>query len=207
MNTFTPTLLRRRQMMMSKSKPYDAEIEYLEGGNQPYIDSLINTSNLLDFECEIQIVNPISNIQFGGRYGSLNKSNALFYNKNTSLFYYRYDSANYSLSVQSANSYLIETYKGSVTINGDTISYTPKIFDAQTTFCLFACKNHGGSLTGDLSVGLRMKWIKLYYDDTLVRDFIPVRVGQVGYMYDKVSGQLFGNQGTGNFILGPDKTE
>ena len=34
---------------------------------------------------------------------------------------------------------------------------------------------------------------------------IPVRVGQVGYMYDRVSGQLFGNQGTGNFILGEDK--
>lgn len=35
-------------------------------------------------------------------------------------------------------------------------------------------------------------------------DLIPVRVGQIGYMYDKVSGQLFGNSGTGNFILGPD---
>lgn len=191
--------------MMSKSLPYDAEIEYLEGGNQPYIDTLINVSNLLDFECEIQIVNPTSNIQFGGRYSTTNKSNALLYDKGNKLFYYRYDSANGALSVPSANSYLIETYKGSVTINGNTLSYTPKIFDAQTSFCLFACKNYNGSLTSDLSVGLRMKWIKLYYDDTLVRDFIPVRVGTTGYMYDKVSGQLFGNQGTGDFVLGPDK--
>ena len=37
-----------------------------------------------------------------------------------------------------------------------------------------------------------------------VLDYIPVRVGQTGYMYDKVSGQLFGNDGTGDFILGPD---
>ena len=43
-------------------------------------------------------------------------------------------------------------------------------------------------------------------DGTLVRDFIPVRVGDVGYMYDRVSGQLFGNAGTGEFIIGPDKT-
>jgi len=206
MNTFTPPLLRRRQMMMSKSLPYDAEIEYLEGGNQPYIDSLINVSNLLDFECEIQIVNPTSNIQFGGRYVTRSKSIALLYNKDNGSFSYRYDSAVSSFSVQSANSYLVETYKGSITINGKTFSYIPKIFDAQTTFCLFACQNYNGSLTSDLSVGLRMKWIKLHYDDILVRDFIPVRVGQVGYMYDKVSGQLFGNQGTGNFILGPDKT-
>ena len=33
---------------------------------------------------------------------------------------------------------------------------------------------------------------------------IPVRVGQVGYMYDKVSRELFGNQGSGNFTLGND---
>lgn len=44
-----------------------------------------------------------------------------------------------------------------------------------------------------------------YIGDTLSLDLVPIRVGQVGYMYDKVSGQLFGNSGTGNFILGPDK--
>lgn len=37
-----------------------------------------------------------------------------------------------------------------------------------------------------------------------VLDLIPVRVGDVGYMYDRVSGQLFGNSGTGAFIIGPD---
>jgi hypothetical protein len=46
---------------------------------------------------------------------------------------------------------------------------------------------------------------KVFRNDVLVRDMIPVRVGNVGYLYDKVSGQLFGNSGTGNFILGPDK--
>lgn len=38
----------------------------------------------------------------------------------------------------------------------------------------------------------------------LIMDFIPVRVGQIGYMYDKISHKLFGNSGTGDFILGPD---
>jgi hypothetical protein len=45
----------------------------------------------------------------------------------------------------------------------------------------------------------------MFDNDILVRDFIPVRVGTTGYMYDKVSGQLFGNSGTGEFILGADK--
>ena len=42
-------------------------------------------------------------------------------------------------------------------------------------------------------------------DMATIRDFIPVRVGSTGYLYDKVSGQLFGNAGTGDFVLGPDK--
>ena len=38
-----------------------------------------------------------------------------------------------------------------------------------------------------------------------VADIIAVRKDGVGYMYDRVSGQLFGNAGTGEFIIGPDK--
>jgi hypothetical protein len=52
---------------------------------------------------------------------------------------------------------------------------------------------------------MRLYYFKIYSNNGLVRDLIPVRVGQVGYMYDKVSGQLFGNSGTGEFILGADK--
>lgn len=39
---------------------------------------------------------------------------------------------------------------------------------------------------------------------TTLRSFVPVRVGSVGYLFDRVSGQLFGNAGTGDFVLGPD---
>lgn len=45
---------------------------------------------------------------------------------------------------------------------------------------------------------------KIYEDSVLVRDMIPVRVGTTGYMYDKVSEQLFDNKGTGSFVLGND---
>lgn len=38
----------------------------------------------------------------------------------------------------------------------------------------------------------------------LLRYFIPVRKKDVGYMYDRVSGELFGNAGTGAFVIGTD---
>lgn len=40
--------------------------------------------------------------------------------------------------------------------------------------------------------------------DKIVLDLIPVRVGNVGYMYDRVSRKLFGNTGTGDFAIGDD---
>lgn len=46
--------------------------------------------------------------------------------------------------------------------------------------------------------------LSMYKSGELVLDLIPVRIEQVGYMYDKVSGELFGNEGTGSFTLGPD---
>lgn len=39
----------------------------------------------------------------------------------------------------------------------------------------------------------------------VVLDLIPVRKGGEGFVYDRVSGRLMGNSGTGRFILGPDK--
>lgn len=42
-------------------------------------------------------------------------------------------------------------------------------------------------------------------DGKTICDIIPVRKGDVGYMFDRISGKLFGNQGTGAFVLGADK--
>ena len=51
---------------------------------------------------------------------------------------------------------------------------------------------------------VRLYNVELLKNGVKLRDFIPVRVGEVGYMYDQVSGELFGNAGSGSFILGPD---
>jgi hypothetical protein len=59
----------------------------------------------------------------------------------------------------------------------------------------------------DDTISSKLYFCKINVDSNLVRDLIPVRIGNVGYMYDKVSGKLFENQGTGNFILGPDKAD
>ena len=51
---------------------------------------------------------------------------------------------------------------------------------------------------------MRIASCRIYDNNILVRDYITVRRGTVGYLYDRVSGQLFGNAGTGAFGYGND---
>ena len=44
----------------------------------------------------------------------------------------------------------------------------------------------------------------LYIGNTLLYDLVPVRFKGIGYMLDTLTGELLANQGTGEFILGPD---
>jgi hypothetical protein len=47
--------------------------------------------------------------------------------------------------------------------------------------------------------------MKVSQGDRIIYDLIPVRKNSIGYMYDKVREVLLGNDGTGDFVLGPDK--
>ena len=70
-------------------------------------------------------------------------------------------------------------------------------------FCIFQYGSRILSTT--YPTGLRIAHIAIYDGETLVRDLVPVRIGNEGFMYDYVTETLFGNQGTGRFMLGPDK--
>lgn len=50
----------------------------------------------------------------------------------------------------------------------------------------------------------RCHYLRVYSGDTLVHYFQPVRIGSIGFMLDTITGTLFANQGTGDFLLGPD---
>ena len=53
-------------------------------------------------------------------------------------------------------------------------------------------------------IGLFVANVKIYSEGELIMDLIPVRIADRGYMYDLISGTVFGNSGTGDFLLGPD---
>ena len=85
------------------------------------------------------------------------------------------------------------------------IKYTQN-FVCSIPLLMFAMGTPSGA--NYFSIG-QIAWCKIWDSGVLVRDFLPVRFlnefGEwEGAMYDFVSGELFRNQGTGSFIIGPD---
>ena len=69
---------------------------------------------------------------------------------------------------------------------------------------LFALNNTGTSPNGYYGYG-KIWGYKHKRNGVLIRSFIPVRdSNNVGYMFDEVTGQMFGNVGSGSFGLGND---
>lgn len=50
----------------------------------------------------------------------------------------------------------------------------------------------------------RLKSFKMWRENELIRNFVPVRIANTGYLYDKVTHKLFENIGTGEFLYGND---
>jgi hypothetical protein len=207
------TLLNRRRYMGGKALPYDAEIEYLESTGTQYIDTGIACASYDGVKAKLQAN--------GER---LSENAYIFFGQGIS-----YSSSNFEL-------YTARMYPGiSFCLAGNTdvaIDYT-KIFSVNVENKIATYTDESGqvigvanrSQKGDYTAAFTMAICALhrssYFKTThnvrcfnfqiiqssiVVMDLIPVRVGQTGYMYDKVSGQLFGNAGTGDFVLGPDKT-
>lgn len=98
--------------------------------------------------------------------------------------------------------YELNMYDNSeVSLNG--VTYPRDLVNAAVNYNPIALFTTYGSGKMRQSYG-RFYSFKVWKTKELVLDLIPVRVADEGFMYDRVSGKLFGNVGTGKFILGPD---
>ena len=79
----------------------------------------------------------------------------------------------------------------------------PAKFNSGCNIYIFSANLGGSPKTNDGDFR-RFYYFKIWDNDILVRDFIPVRVGPQDYLFDRVSLKLFGNSGKGAFVVGPD---
>lgn len=194
---------------MSGAKlPYDAEVEYLESTGTQYIDTGVI------FKTQPRVVFDWLVTDGGDKdiCGTERADAGCFlidiYLNNATWLWYRYGtsriSGNASMNKPNVNSRHTMDAGREVLLDGMQILSLSGTYDFSTnsqTLLLFRGRTYHKA---------RIYSFLVYDNEALVCDFIPVRFtneqGQSeGAMYDRVSGALFRNAGTGVFIIGPDK--
>lgn len=199
-------LLRRQAMQATQQAPFDARVDYLETNGTQWIDTLHVPIVGDSFDIEVYHFQLSSNPQQQTVLSAGNGTNQLVcpWNRSSNLLYFRYFSSSGSSGVNCPGNRwrkISADSSGNLYLDGtlvDTVQPAGDIDGTNKTLRLLYRANNTNPLYG------RIRSFKLMSGNTPVLDLIPVRIGQVGYMYDRVSGQLFGNAGTGDFILGPD---
>lgn len=182
-------------------------VEYIESTGTQYIDTGVIPLNGFQLDCQLQVT------KFNdGAFGvmSRNTSRNCYLNFYSQKIYPRFGAGFPSGSKYiSFRKVAIVFNRQDLYIDGDGGGYTfNNINDAIQIypFYLFAY-NHDGIVSGYCL--MRLFNITLSNYGEVEFDAIPVRfpneLGEwEGAMYDFVSGELFRNQGTGSFVIGPD---
>lgn len=202
---------------MDKPLPYDAEVEYLESSGTQYIDTGILATSATSMECQFAFLD--SQCPQFMCMGATHTYNCGFFNL----------SAGYTAGKLGA--YMSANIREGAEIDYDTQYHTyylsaseQRIDNTITSYTSgqhFGYNSQSGVTRQPINIHLlkrntdfettsygymtcRLKYVRIINNGVLVRDMIPVRKGNTGYLYDKVSGRLFGNQGTGSFVVGSD---
>ena len=200
----------RNALMAGKRLPYDAEVEYLECAGTSSVFPYINTGIVGDSNTTYEAMlwrNTRSTNECA--IGSWNSGNTrcwvayYFGNK----FYLGMGAQVNSDGAPQPNVWYkqilkIESSNFNLYVDDELTATVPQTTFTSSQPLYIGAMNSSG--TASFYFRGRFGAVKIYQNGVLVRDFIPVRKGAVGYLYDRVSGKLFGNAGTGDFVLGPD---
>lgn len=202
-------LARRRMMMGGSTKPYDAEVEWIASDGNTVVDTgiLPNQSLGIELDCNVLSLSAGTWI-FGARQAFGVAQYAFLDDANETQ--YRYGSAGvfgptftgvFKLlkDEDSPNLYVIRN--GVVT---NTYSTNAQAFSTPYTLWLFSIHLSNSQTPSNINKQLRVSSCKLRRGGNMIGDYIPVRLDNKGYLYDKVSKTLLNNVG-GNMVAGPDK--
>lgn len=189
--------------------PYDREVEYLASTGTQWIDTGVDAWGDIAFEVDIDFTQyyPTTDGEYGICGSHVGLGGKLVYVAAVRYASRRYVGGRDGVAYTNApvadfhgERAIIYVGKTTATINGTVWSgASVNVNESGKTFHLFAVNGYGAVVKGAIH------YLKIWKGGDVVIDLIPVRVGTVGYMYDRVSKQLFGNAGTGTFVVGPDK--
>ena len=177
-----------------------AQIQYLQSVDTQYIDTGVRPTATTDIE--VTFMNDGTNITYQRIFGQNNSAG----------------NTRYQLQMNSstATSWLVGVggTNTTVTFDATTQPTTVKLIsgtgfyvngELTSSFDRTEANNYTIWLFRgyDRYSSVKIYRVKIWQDGALVRDMIPVSYNNVGGMVDIVTGGFYGNEGTGDFTLGP----
>ena len=206
---YTPVWEHHRFAGWTTKPPYDAEIEYLESTGTQFIKTGITQADDLTIECTFQKTGSTSTwgTYFGCGYSDNSAYNILGRHYSTTPTDFNpwfanttYGECRVPVSTNSMNTVVVKA--GSCVKDGTsyTISTVTGRLSSYEIYLFTANKDNASWRPQPC----RISKFVIKRGSTTLADYIPVRVGTVGCMYDKVSGEILSNAGTGDFVKGND---
>lgn len=201
------------RLLYDRKQPYYCEVEYLENSSMQYIDTRYYPNNNTKVEFMASGISADSfslastgTWLFGSRQAYAQNMYGAYYVPNTQKMTFNYGENVNSTSVASSLVYgdKRKFYLDSTGLYIDDVKrITPSAqsaFTSPATMTLFALNNNGTVIS---FTKYKIHYWKMWDGDTLVRNMIPVlNWDMTPCMYDKVTGQLLYNSGTGAFLYG-----
>jgi hypothetical protein len=222
---FTKVTMHKIKNKIKNISPQEnyVELKYLETDGNQYFDTLVHPSNTINYEVKIRLLSTgyTDSGETCGLVGAVNDITMSTTNDNFA--FNTFISAR--LSKFSGEDNLIDYIDDLGTIISN-YTYTFKVEDRilyaeglewwtspststyqfdDVTYGLLRTNTKAGFEQVANAYKCRIYGAKFWDGDTLIRDYIPVKLGSVGALYDKVTGEYYYNKGTGEFILGPEK--
>lgn len=183
-------------------------LEYIQSSGTQYIDTGFKQNQNTRVTMDAQLVSSSSGHSwlFDGRISTSSASKNVFLLSGSTW------SADYNGSAERKSfpsiaildRLKIDYDKNVLTINDETVSWTAEVFQSTANLVLLAC-NTAGAISNYASA--KLYECSVYNDGELIREYVPCKnpAGDVG-LFDLVSGQFYGNSGTGSFTSGPEVT-
>ena len=198
-------LLRKKLALMlanlKKKRKYYTELEYLESSGTQYIDLGVTSKSSMRAKAKFNLANVSAKAIFGSANAISNGVGVFFGTASTGAVYCNNTSNTISpsLTLVANTNYEFDMSLTTVSING--VNYTASTTTDNNYNMLLFARTLAGNV--DRNISGKIYYFKLYDNGVLIRDVIPVLDWDMTpCMYDKVTEQLFYNQGTGDFIAG-----
>ena len=193
------------------------QVEYIESTGTQYIDTKIIANNILKINFKFNITKNVGNHQgiIGGGWSSTNNTYQLILNASDMMIYLKYGEEIVRISYDTSIHNIILSHE-KISIDDVEEKVKSEINDNRNVY-LFARRSDNMGNGIQQHSNCKVYYCKINYLNNLEKEFIPcystrkvtnsdgVQVpANTKGLYDTVEGKFYTNQGTGDFIAGPE---